>query len=158
MALIVHFAMRWLFSFSDQSSSFICFTVCTHKHTHGWGYFAKSYISDPYDEIKWWMSECCCRNIICLDEARIERQSVPHMDRHCIHAWIIITCPLFCRYQFLMRLIVSGIIAHARRIIPLHATRPHRYPTRRNTSRLMDLPNVDILELKEKMSELINVM
>ena len=55
-------------------------------------------------------------------------------------------------------LIVLGIIARARRIIPLHAARPHRYPTRRNTSRLMDLPNTDILELKEKMNELINVM
>jgi len=35
------------------------------------------------------MSECCRRIIIRLNEIRIERQSVPHMDRHCIHAWII---------------------------------------------------------------------
>jgi hypothetical protein len=57
-----------------------------------------------------------------------------------------------------MCLIVLGIIARARRIIPLHVARPHRYPTRRNKSKLMDLPNADILELKEKMGELINVM
>ena len=36
--------------------------------------------------------------------------------------------------------IVSGIIARARRVVPLHLTRPHRYFTRRNTPRLMDLP------------------
>ncbi|KAI5434082.1 hypothetical protein KIW84_021082 [Lathyrus oleraceus] len=50
------------------------------------------------------------------------------------------------------------IIARARRTVPLHSTRPHRYFTRRNTPRLMDPPNADILELKEKMGELINVM
>ena len=55
-------------------------------------------------------------------------------------------------------MIDSGIIARARRIIPLHVARPHKYPTRRNKSKLMDLPNADILELKEKMGELINVM
>ncbi|KAI5440833.1 hypothetical protein KIW84_010336 [Lathyrus oleraceus] len=55
-------------------------------------------------------------------------------------------------------LIVSGIIARARRTVPLHSTRPHRYFTRRNTPRLMDLPNSDILELKNKMTELINIM
>ncbi|KAI5389240.1 hypothetical protein KIW84_074773 [Lathyrus oleraceus] len=40
----------------------------------------------------------------------------------------------------------------------LHVARPHRYPTRRNKPKLMDPPNTDILELKEKMSKLINVM
>ncbi|KAI5409431.1 hypothetical protein KIW84_055026 [Lathyrus oleraceus] len=53
---------------------------------------------------------------------------------------------------------VMGIIARARRTVPLHSTRPHRYFTRRNTPRLMDLPNTDILELKDKMTELINIM
>ncbi|KAI5410539.1 hypothetical protein KIW84_055879 [Lathyrus oleraceus] len=62
------------------------------------------------------------------------------------------------RYLLLMCLIVAGIIARARRTVPLHSTRPHRYFTRRNTPRLMDLPNTDILELKDKMTELINIM
>ncbi|KAI5433443.1 hypothetical protein KIW84_020639 [Lathyrus oleraceus] len=53
---------------------------------------------------------------------------------------------------------VEGIIARARRIIPLHVARLRRYPTRCNKSKLMDPPNADILELKEKMGELINVM
>ena len=57
-----------------------------------------------------------------------------------------------------MCLIVSGIIARARRTVPLHSTRPHRYYTRRNTPRLMELPSADILELKDKMTELINIM
>ncbi|KAI5438876.1 hypothetical protein KIW84_024557 [Lathyrus oleraceus] len=52
----------------------------------------------------------------------------------------------------------DGIIARARRTVPLHSTRPHRYFTRRNTPRLMDLSNTDILELKDKMNELINIM
>ncbi|KAI5443289.1 hypothetical protein KIW84_012085 [Lathyrus oleraceus] len=64
--------------------------------------------------------------------------------------------PSVCR--FLTCLVVSGIIARARRVAPLHTTRPHRYFTRRNMPRLMDLPNTNILELKEKMNELINVM
>ncbi|KAI5388820.1 hypothetical protein KIW84_074470 [Lathyrus oleraceus] len=62
------------------------------------------------------------------------------------------------RCQFLTCLIVLGIIARARRVIPLHTTRPHRYFTRRNTPRLMDLPNAYFLELKEKMNESINIM
>ncbi|KAI5397456.1 hypothetical protein KIW84_063320 [Lathyrus oleraceus] len=61
-------------------------------------------------------------------------------------------------YQLLTCVIVSGIIARARRAVPLHSTRPHRYFTRRNTPRLMDLPNTYILELKDKMNELINIM
>ncbi|KAI5445315.1 hypothetical protein KIW84_013520 [Lathyrus oleraceus] len=62
------------------------------------------------------------------------------------------------RYLLLTCLIISGIIARARRIVPLHSTRPHRYFTRRNTPRLMDLPSTDLLELKDKMNELINIM
>ncbi|KAI5382123.1 hypothetical protein KIW84_UN0146 [Lathyrus oleraceus] len=61
-------------------------------------------------------------------------------------------------YLFLTCFIDAGIIARARRTVPLHSTRPHRYFTRRNTPRLMDLPNTDILELKDKMTELINIM
>ncbi|KAI5436953.1 hypothetical protein KIW84_023182 [Lathyrus oleraceus] len=57
-----------------------------------------------------------------------------------------------------MCLLVTGIIARARRTVPLHSTRPHRYYTRRNTPRLMELPSADMLELKEKMNELINIM
>ncbi|KAI5436665.1 hypothetical protein KIW84_022976 [Lathyrus oleraceus] len=61
-------------------------------------------------------------------------------------------------YLLLTCLIVSGIIARARRTVPLHSTRPHRYFTRRNTPRLMDLPSTDLLELKDKMNVLINIM
>ncbi|KAI5444565.1 hypothetical protein KIW84_012996 [Lathyrus oleraceus] len=63
-------------------------------------------------------------------------------------------------FWFLIRIDIAfmRITARARRIILLHIARPHGYPTGRNKPRMMDPPNADILELKEKMSELINVM
>ncbi|KAI5442628.1 hypothetical protein KIW84_011604 [Lathyrus oleraceus] len=69
---------------------------------------------------------------------------------------LVAICPVIVLCQYLTCLIDSGIIARTRRVIPMHVARPHKYSTRRNRSKLMDPPNADILELKEKMGELIN--
>ncbi|KAI5427679.1 hypothetical protein KIW84_032913 [Lathyrus oleraceus] len=67
--------------------------------------------------------------------------------------------PEFCPWcQYLTCLVDRGTTAHAHRISLLHVARPLRYPARLNKPRLMDPPNADILELKEMMRELFNVV
>ncbi|KAI5422499.1 hypothetical protein KIW84_045802 [Lathyrus oleraceus] len=78
-------------------------------------------------------------------------QGTWRMAMHCIHSSASFSLCIHLHSN-------SRIIARARRVIPLHSTRPHRYFTRRNTPRLMDLPSTDLLELKDKMTELINIM
>ena len=126
IALIVHFAMWWLFSFSDQTSSFICFPVCTHT-THTWlggillNHMSLIYMMKSFDE---------CQNIAA---GLLSVSMKPGSKDRMFLMWIYIAFMhdhnnLFSILQVsvLTCLIVTGTIARARRIIPLHTTRPHR--------------------------------